>query len=98
LQNKIEILIQNGTITEPQPLCPIFQVHKGEYVNIGDLFRHRMFYEVGQLNGSSFGFEYFWKKDFGNWQIGSKPLKFFTSDDNTFNRTARFFLIGKRSG
>ncbi|SRX55049.1 efflux RND transporter periplasmic adaptor subunit [Aequorivita sp. CIP111184] len=90
--------VQNGNITRTANLyAPISGFIKASNVNIGDYVSPQdVLFEIIDLNDIHLALNAF-EKDLGKLEIG-QTVKFSLSDDNTFNRTAEVFLIGKATG
>lgn len=90
--------VQNGNITRTANLyAPISGFIKESNVNIGDYVSPQdVLFEVVNLNDVHLALNAF-EKDLEKLEIG-QTVKFSLSDDNTFNRTAEVFLIGKATG
>lgn len=90
--------VQNGNITRTANLyAPISGYIKASNVNIGDYVSPQdVLFELVDLNDIHLALNAF-EKDLGKLEIG-QTVKFSLSDDNTFNRTAEVFLIGKATG
>ena len=90
--------VQNGNITRTANLyAPISGFIKASNVNIGDYVSPQdVLFEIVDLNDIHLALNAF-EKDLGKLEIG-QTVKFSLSDDNTFNRTAEVFLIGKATG
>ena len=90
--------VQNGNITRTANLyAPISGFIKESNVNIGDYVSPQdVLFEIVDLNDIHLALNAF-EKDLGKLEIG-QTVKFSLSDDNTFNRTAEVFLIGKATG
>ena len=90
--------VQNGNITRTANLyAPISGFIKASNVNIGDYVSPQdVLFEIVDLNDIHLALNAF-EKDLGKLEIG-QTVKFSLSDDNTFNRTAKVFLIGKATG
>jgi cobalt-zinc-cadmium efflux system membrane fusion protein len=90
--------VQNGNITRTANLyAPISGFIKASNVNIGDYVSPQdVLFELVNLNDVHLALNAF-EKDLENLEIG-QTVKFSLSDDNTFNRTAEVFLIGKATG
>jgi len=90
--------VQNGNITRTANLyAPISGFIKASNVNIGDYVSPQdVLFEVVNLNEVHLALNTF-EKDLEKLEIG-QTVKFSLSDDNTFNRTAEVFLIGKATG
>lgn len=90
--------VQNGNITRTANLyAPISGFIKASNVNIGDYVSPQdVLFEIVDLNDVHLALNAF-EKDLEKLEIG-QTVKFSLSDDNTFNRTAEVFLIGKATG
>ncbi|MBU2526362.1 MAG: efflux RND transporter periplasmic adaptor subunit [Bacteroidetes bacterium] len=90
--------VQNGNITRTANLyAPISGFVKASNVNIGDFVSPQdVLFEIVDLNDIHLALNAF-EKDLEKLEIG-QTVKFSLSDDNTFNRTAKVFLIGKATG
>lgn len=90
--------VQNGNITRTANLyAPISGFVKASNVNIGDYVSPQdVLFELVDLNDIHLALNAF-EKDLEKLEIG-QTVKFSLSDDNTFNRTAEVFLIGKATG
>lgn len=90
--------VQNGNISRTANLyAPISGFIKESNVNIGDYVSPQdVLFELVNLNDVHLALNAF-EKDLENLEIG-QTVKFSLSDDNTFNRTAEIFLIGKATG
>tara|TARA_R110000765_G_scaffold99108_2_gene186051 strand:- start:838 stop:1983 length:1146 start_codon:yes stop_codon:yes gene_type:complete len=90
--------VQNGNITRTANLyAPISGFIKASNINIGDYVSPQdVLFELVDLNNIHLALNAF-EKDLGKLEIG-QTVKFSLSDDNTFNRTAEVFLIGKATG
>lgn len=90
--------VKNGTITRTANLyAPISGFIKTSNVNIGDYVSPQdVLFEIIDLKDIHLALNAF-EKDLGNIKVG-QTVKFSLSDDNTFNRTAKVFLIGKATG
>ena len=90
--------VQNGNITRTANLyAPISGFIKASNVNIGDYVSPQdVLFELVDLNDIHLALNAF-ERDLGKLEIG-QTVKFSLSDDNTFNRTAEIFLIGKATG
>jgi len=90
--------VQNGNITRTANLyAPISGFIKASNVNIGDYVSPQdVLFELVDLNDVHLALNAF-EKDLEKLEIG-QTVKFSLSDDNTFNRTAEVFLIGKATG
>ena len=90
--------VQNGNITRTANLyAPISGFIKESNVNIGDYVSPQdVLFEIVDLNDIHLALNAF-EKDLEKLEIG-QTVKFSLSDDNTFNRTAEVFLIGKATG
>ncbi|MAY87275.1 MAG: efflux transporter periplasmic adaptor subunit [Pseudooceanicola sp.] len=90
--------VQNGNITRTANLyAPISGFIKASNVNIGDYVSPQdVLFEIVDLNDIHLALNAF-EKDLEKLEIG-QTVKFSLSDDNTFNRTAEIFLIGKATG
>ena len=90
--------VQNGNISRTANLyAPITGFVKASNVNIGDYVSPQdVLFEIVNLNDVHLALNAF-EKDLGNIEVG-QTVKFSLSNDNTFNRTAEVFLIGKATG
>ncbi|OYX26705.1 MAG: efflux transporter periplasmic adaptor subunit [Flavobacteriales bacterium 32-35-8] len=90
--------VQNGNITRTANLyAPISGFIKASNVNIGDYVSPQdVLFELVDLNDIHLALNAF-ERDLEKLEIG-QTVKFSLSDDNTFNRTAEVFLIGKATG
>lgn len=90
--------VQNGNITRTANLyAPISGFIKASNVNIGDYVSPQdVLFELVDLNDIHLALNAF-ERDLEKLEIG-QTVKFSLSDDNTFNRTAEIFLIGKATG
>ncbi len=90
--------VQNGNITRTANLyAPISGFIKVSNVNIGDYVSPQdVLFELVNLNDVHLALNTF-EKDLLNLEVG-QTVKFSLSDENTFNRTAKIFLIGKATG
>jgi len=90
--------VQNGNITRTANLyAPISGFVKESNVNIGDYVSPQdVLFELVDLNDIHLALNAF-EKDLEKLEIG-QTVKFSLSDDNSFNRTAKVFLIGKATG
>ncbi len=90
--------VQNGNITRTANLyAPISGFIKESNVNIGDYVSPQdVLFEIVDLNDIHLALNAF-ERDLEKLEIG-QTVKFSLSDDNTFNRTAEVFLIGKATG
>ena len=90
--------VQNGNITRTANLyAPISGFIKASNVNIGDYVSPQdVLFELVDLNDIHLSLNAF-ERDLEKLEIG-QTVKFSLSDDNTFNRTAEIFLIGKATG
>lgn len=90
--------VQNGNITRTANLyAPISGFIKASNVNIGDYVSPQdVLFELVNLNDVHLALNTF-EKDLLNLEVG-QTVKFSLSDENTFNRTAKIFLIGKATG
>jgi cobalt-zinc-cadmium efflux system membrane fusion protein len=90
--------VQNGNITRTANLyAPISGFIKVSNVNIGDYVSPQdVLFELVNLNDIHLALNTF-EKDLLNLEVG-QTVKFSLSDENTFNRTAKIFLIGKATG
>jgi cobalt-zinc-cadmium efflux system membrane fusion protein len=90
--------VQNGNITRTANLyAPISGFIKASNVNIGDYVSPQdVLFELVNLNDIHLALNTF-EKDLLNLEVG-QTVKFSLSDENTFNRTAKIFLIGKATG
>ena len=90
--------VQNGNITRTANLyAPISGFIKASNVNIGDYVSPQdVLFELVDLNDIHLALNAF-ERDLEKLEIG-QTVKFSLSDDNTFNRTAEIFIIGKATG
>ncbi len=90
--------VQNGNITRTANLyAPITGFVKASNVNIGDYVSPQdVLFELVNLNDVHLALNAF-EKDLEKIEVG-QTVKFSLSNDNTFNRTAEVFLIGKATG
>tara|TARA_R110002072_G_scaffold302957_1_gene490354 strand:+ start:6658 stop:7857 length:1200 start_codon:yes stop_codon:yes gene_type:complete len=90
--------VQNGNITRTANLyAPISGFIKASNVNIGDYVSPQdVLFEIVNLNDIHLALNAF-EKDLEKIEVG-QTVKFSLSNDNTFNRTAKVFLIGKATG
>ena len=90
--------VQNGNITRTANLyAPISGFIKASNVNIGNYVSPQdVLFELVDLNDIHLALNAF-ERDLEKLEIG-QTVKFSLSDDNTFNRTAEVFLIGKATG
>jgi len=90
--------VQNGNITRTANLfAPISGYIKESNVNIGDYVSPQdLLFELVNLNDIHLALNAF-EKDLGKIEVG-QTVKFSLSNDNTFNRTAKVFLMGKATG
>ncbi len=90
--------VQNGNITRTANLyAPISGFIKTSNVNIGDYVSPQdVLFEIVNLNDIHLALNAF-EKDLEKIEVG-QTVKFSLSNDNTFNRTAKVFLIGKATG
>ena len=90
--------VQNGNITRTANLyAPISGFIKESNVNIGDYVSPQdVLFKIVDLNDIHLALNAF-ERDLEKLEIG-QTVKFSLSDDNTFNRTAEIFLIGKATG
>lgn len=90
--------VQNGNITRTANLyAPITGFVKTSNVNIGDYVSPQdVLFEIVNLDEVHLALNAF-EKDLEKIEVG-QTVKFSLSNDNTFNRTAEIFLIGKATG
>jgi cobalt-zinc-cadmium efflux system membrane fusion protein len=90
--------VQNGNITRTANLyAPISGFIKVSNVNIGDYVSPQdVLFELVNLIDVHLALNTF-EKNLLNLEVG-QTVKFSLSDENTFNRTAKIFLIGKATG
>ncbi|MCM4157456.1 efflux RND transporter periplasmic adaptor subunit [Gramella sp. AN32] len=90
--------VQNGNITRTANLyAPISGFIKASNVNIGDYVSPQdVLFEIVNLDDMHLALNAF-EKDLGKIEVG-QTVKFSLANDNTFNRTAEVFLIGKATG
>jgi len=90
--------VQNGNITRTANLyAPIAGFIKTSSVNIGDYVSPQdVLFEIVNLNDIHLALNAF-EKDLEKIEVG-QTVKFSLSNDNTFDRSAKVFLIGKATG
>ncbi|SDR70196.1 membrane fusion protein, cobalt-zinc-cadmium efflux system [Gillisia sp. Hel1_33_143] len=90
--------VQNGNISRTANLyAPITGFVKASNVNIGDYVSPQdVLFELVNLNDVHLALNAF-EKDLETIEVG-QTVKFSLSNDNTFDRTAEVFLIGKATG
>tara|TARA_R110000823_G_scaffold68405_2_gene158938 strand:+ start:6861 stop:8060 length:1200 start_codon:yes stop_codon:yes gene_type:complete len=90
--------VQNGNITRTANLyAPITGFIKASNVNIGDYVSPQdVLFELVNLNDIHLALNAF-EKDLEKIEVG-QTVKFSLSNENTFDRTAKVFLIGKATG